>query len=237
VCLEFWEAKAKGGYVMAFIVKATLVQFMGDEERFPCHFGYKIGDSFIYDGAEFHGRVCPGLLGPMVTTLVGIRLAGNNFSRGIPFRYAGLSARDESMKRYDGLGFRPLRNPPEGAQPQHLLGLPSEPPTERGFGWTFVCGDSRTSAFFFCEPVDIAARGYDTPFYRRSMAMLEKIKKQPGITIAQILEKFTEWERNEIYPPLTDLVAECLLDEMVMVNYLEVHDQKYYPLERALEKE
>jgi hypothetical protein len=69
------------------------------------------------------------------------------------------------------------------------------------------------------------------------MAMLEKIKKQPGITIAQILEKFTEWERNEIYPPLTDLVAECLLDEMVMVNYLEVHDQKYYPLERALEKE
>lgn len=42
---------------MAFVVRARLVAFMGDEERFPCHFLYKIGDEFIYDGEEFHGRV------------------------------------------------------------------------------------------------------------------------------------------------------------------------------------
>ncbi len=46
---------------MAFKIKATLVEFMGDEKSFPCHFCYKIGDSFIYDGEEFQGRVCPGI--------------------------------------------------------------------------------------------------------------------------------------------------------------------------------
>jgi len=220
--------------IMAFVVRATLVAFMGDEARFPCHFLYKIGDQFIYDGEEFKGRVCPGVIGPMITTIAGIRSAGNRYSDGIAFRYAGLSARDESMKQYDGLGFRPLKEPPAGALPQHIVGLPPKPPEVRGTGWTFVCGDSRTSALFVAEPIDIASRGFDTPYYRRSMAMLEKIKAEPGITKDQILQKFSEWERNEIHPPLTSLVAECLLDEMAMVKYIELRDGKYYPLERAL---
>ena len=54
---------------MAFKIRATLVEFMGDEKRFPCHFCYTIGDSFTYDGEEFHGRVCPGVLGPMTPFL------------------------------------------------------------------------------------------------------------------------------------------------------------------------
>ncbi len=219
---------------MAFVVRARLVAFMGDEERFPCHFLYKIGDEFIYDGEEFHGRVCPGVLGPMTPVLVAMRAAGNKYSEGITFRYTGLSAKDESMKQYDGLGFRPLKELPVGAQPQHLIGLPPKPPEVRGTGWTFVCGDARTAAWFVVEPIDIAARGFDTPYYRRSMAMLGKIKAEPGITKDQILQKFSEWERNEIYPPLTPLVAECLLDEMAHVKYIEVRDGKYYPLERTL---
>ena len=82
---------------MAFKIKATLVEFMGDEKRFPCHFCYKIGDSFTYDGEEFHGRVCPGVLGPMTPVMVGMRIAGNTYAQGVAFRYSGLSARDESM--------------------------------------------------------------------------------------------------------------------------------------------
>ncbi len=220
---------------MAFKVKATLVEFMGDEKRFPCHFGYKIGDSFIYDGEEFLGRICPGLLGPMTPVLAAIRTAGNSFSAGIPFRYSGLSAKDESMKQYDGLGFRPLKEVPEGAQPQHLKGLPVTPPETRQGGWTFVCGDARTSAFFFVEAIDIASKGYDVPYYRRSMALLEKIKAQPGLTRDEIIGKFNEWERNEIYPPLNPMLVECLLDEMAQVHYLEKRDGKYYPLDRAFQ--
>jgi uncharacterized repeat protein (TIGR04076 family) len=218
---------------MAFKVKATLVEFMGDESRFPCHFGYKIGDSFIYDGEEFKGRVCPGLLGPMTPVLVGIRSAGDNLSQGIAFRYSGLSAKDESMKQYDGLGFRPLKEIPDGAQPQHARGLPATPPATKQRGWTFVCGDARTSAFFYAEPIDIASRGYDLPYYKRSMVMLEKIKAEPGLTRDQIIGKFSDWERDEIYPPLNPMLVECLLDEMAQVKYLEKRDGKYYPLDRA----
>jgi uncharacterized repeat protein (TIGR04076 family) len=209
---------------MAFKLKATLIEFMGDEDRFPCHFLYKKGDSFIYDGEEFHGRICPGIMGPMAPVLVAMRTAGPKYSENIAFRYTGLSARDESMAKYDGLGFRPLKEPPQGCQPQHLKGLPPKPPEKkiRG-GWTFACGDARTS------------RGYDLPYYKRSMAMLDKIKAEPGITLDGILSKFTEWELNEIYPPLTKVVAECLLDEMELVNYLEKRDGRYYPLARAME--
>jgi hypothetical protein len=66
------------------------------------------------------------------------------------------------------------------------------------------------------------------------MAMLEKIKAEPGITRDEIIQRFTEWERNEIYPPLNPMLVECLLDEMAQVNYIEKRDGKYYPLERAL---
>jgi uncharacterized repeat protein (TIGR04076 family) len=218
---------------MAFKIKATLVEFMGDEKRFPCHFCYQIGDSFTYDGEEFHGRVCPGILGPMTPVLIGIRTAGNNFSQGIPFRYSGLSARDESMKQYDGLGFRPLKEVPEDARPQHVKGLPATPPKAKQGGWTFVCGDARTSAFFVVEPTDIASRGYDTPYYRRSVTLLEKIKAEPGLTRDGLIGKFTDFERDEIYPPLNPMLVECLLDEMAQVNYLEKRDGRYYPLERA----
>ena len=48
-----------------FKVRCKLVMFEGDEQMFPCHFNYKIGDEFYYDGVSFTGRVCPGLLAPM----------------------------------------------------------------------------------------------------------------------------------------------------------------------------
>ena len=48
---------------IAFQMKAALIDFLGDEERFPYHFLYKRGDFFVYDGEEFQGGVCAGLLG------------------------------------------------------------------------------------------------------------------------------------------------------------------------------
>ena len=47
---------------MPFKVRCKLVSFVGDPDRFPCHFDYKIGDGFTYDGEKFDGRVCNGLL-------------------------------------------------------------------------------------------------------------------------------------------------------------------------------
>ena len=54
---------------MPFKVRAKLVAFLGDEEKYPCHFAYKLGDEIIWDGEKFTGRICPYLL-PEVSTKV-----------------------------------------------------------------------------------------------------------------------------------------------------------------------
>ena len=40
-----------------FKVKATVVGFLGDTKRYPCHFNHKIGDEVIWDGEKFIGRL------------------------------------------------------------------------------------------------------------------------------------------------------------------------------------
>ncbi len=47
---------------MPFKVRFRLTAFMGNEKEYPCHFGYKIGDEFVYDGERFIGRVCLSLI-------------------------------------------------------------------------------------------------------------------------------------------------------------------------------
>ncbi len=59
-----------------FKVKCTLVSFEGDEQKYPCHFNYKIGDEFDYDGVNFRGRICPGLLASMMPVVHGVFLLG-----------------------------------------------------------------------------------------------------------------------------------------------------------------
>ena len=54
---------------MPFKVRFRLIAFMGDEEKYPCCFGYKIGDEIIYDGEEFTGRICLSLLPNMALRL------------------------------------------------------------------------------------------------------------------------------------------------------------------------
>jgi hypothetical protein len=49
--------------------------------------------------------------------------------------------------------------------------------------------------------------------YNRAMSILEKIKKQPGMTVDEILSKFTKFEREEIYPPIYDINVSLMLNE------------------------
>lgn len=212
---------------MPFKVKCTLIAFMGDEDTFPCHFGYKVGDEFIYDGEKFIGKICPGLLSSMIPVIAPIHYGGNKYAERILFRYAGLSKRDPNMKKYDGQGFAPVNEPPKGFE-KHFKVQHLKPETERQKGWTFVCGDSRTSALFLAEPFDLAEGGFHTPFYRREMGIFEKIQTEPGISTDEILDRFSEWEREEIFPPLTPLMLELMLDELEHVNYIEIRDGKAY---------
>lgn len=215
---------------MPFKVKCTLVSFTGDPENFPCHFNYELGDSFSYDGERFEGRICNGLLKNMAPVIWNTVFYGQGDYDRMIYLYSGLSERDPEMKKYDGVGYRPLKKAPESVDPKYLTGIPAIPPEnlikrQRGF----TCDDTRTGARFICEPVDLASGGDMLTYYNRAMGILEKVKEQPGITVNGILQKFTEYEREEVYPPIYDLNVSLMLDEMAAVGYVDLIDGKAYP--------
>jgi uncharacterized repeat protein (TIGR04076 family) len=198
-----------------FKVRCKLISFEANESEYPCHFNYKIGDEFYYDGVNFTGRVCPGLLASMMPVVLGVYLLGNKYFENVMYRYRSHDAHDPEMAKYDGAGFRPL-------------GAPFLTDT-KARGGHFVCGDTRTLAHFSCEAVDLSDSDYAQPFYRREITILEKIEKEPGIAKEKILGKFTEFERDKISPPLTTALLDVLLDALADVAYIEVRDGKAYP--------
>lgn len=215
---------------MPFKVRCKLVAFLGDVDSFPCHFDYKIGDEFTYDGGKFEGRICNGLLKNMVSVIWDTLFYGRGDDNRLIFLYSGLSAKDPSMKEYDGIGFRPLKKAPEGANENFLRNISAEPPKSLiKRTRSFICDDRRTAASFICEPIGLADGGDMITYYRREMSILEKIKKEPGMTTDEILNKYTRWEREEVYPPLYPLNVSLMLGELATVDYIELRDGKAYP--------
>lgn len=211
-----------------FKVRCRLIAFEGDEAKYPCHFNYKIGDEFYYDGVHFTGRVCPGLLASMMPVVHGIYLMGNKYCENVMFRYRGLDARDPAMAKYDGVGFRPLKRLEGDAAEKVPEELRAETRTGRAKGGHFVCGDTKILAHFACEAVDLSDSDYAQPFYRREMAILQKIEKEPGIKTDEILGRFTDFERDEISPPLTPVLLEVLLEALADMDYIEIRDGGAY---------
>jgi hypothetical protein len=134
------------------------------------------------------------------------------------------------MKAHDGIGFRPLKASPEGADPRHLASISAElPKTLIRRPRRFICDDTRTGACFECKPIALAGGGDMLTHYNRAMGLLAKIKAKPGMTISEILDSYTPWERDEIYPPLYPVNVGLLLDEMATVDYIELRDGRAYP--------
>jgi len=211
-----------------FKVRCKLISFEGDEAKFPCHFNYKIGDEFYYDGVYFTGKICPGLFASMMPVIHGVYLLGNKYSENIMYRYRGLDVRDPSMVKYDGAGFRPLKTPKESSPATMRKGVLYNPKTGKAKGGHFLCADDRILAHFTCEAVDLSDSEYAMPFYRRAISILEKIEAEPGIKTTEILNRFTEFERDEIGPPLTPVFLEVMLDALTDMDYIEIRDGKTY---------
>ena len=218
---------------MPFKVRGKLIGFMNDVDRFPCHFDYEIGEEFTYDGERIEGRICPGVLLTMVPTVWQTFFSGKRAYERIIFKYSGLSAKDLSMKEYDGIGFRSLKEAPEGSGGKSGIVVTPERPTGLKGGGTFACADCRTSAYFSVEPIDLASGGYTLPYYKREMSIFDKVRSHPGITVAEILGAFTDFERDEIYPPLYTVNVQLMLDELEEVGYVELRDGKAYPGSKA----
>ena len=207
-------------------VRCKLVKFEGDAQNFPCHFDYKIGDEIYYDGLQFTGKICPHIILAMMPVVYGVHTLGHNYSKNMPFRYRGMDMRDPEMAKYDGVGWRPRKQIAESDLNKQTTVFPLASRTEKARGSHFLCPDSRTIAHFSVEPVDLSDSEFCAPYYRRAIALLEKIEAEPGLKTNEILGKFTEFEREEISPPLTPVLVEVLLEALADMDYIKITEGK-----------
>lgn len=225
---------------MPFKVRAKIVAFLGDEEKYPCHFAYKVGDEIIWDGEKFVGRICPYILPELATKVLWLFAAGPRYkeiSYYFPFWYASPSIKDPSRKKYDGIGFKPVlksQEPYPGIPPGAFQWPPS---TERLFEKvTLVCPDTRTAVLFRLEAFELADRGDAMTYFRRQMVLLDRILRRRAIEIDKILGEFTEEEKYEIYPPLSPILVKVLLEELILLNYVKMKNGRVYVTEKGKKK-
>jgi uncharacterized repeat protein (TIGR04076 family) len=217
-----------------FKVKATVIKIAGDESIFPCHFGYNIGDEIIFDGEKCIGRVCPSLWASLGQKIEALHSAGPRYINPgyfYPFWYSAPNIRDVSMKKYDGLGYKPtgkICDLPKyhmgNLKPKDMSAIPPLEERTVAKDVTIMCPDVRTAVILKLEAFDLSEKGFDILYFRREMTILSKILARPGIKIDSILNEYSKFEKEEIYPPLHKLVIHILVEELELIGYVEIKD-------------
>jgi uncharacterized repeat protein (TIGR04076 family) len=222
---------------MPFKVKATVVAYMGDVAKYPCHFQHKLGDEFIYDGERFLGRLCPSIASAVLPQMMAMHAAGprqvSTPAHYYPFWYAPVSVDAPELKRYDGLGYRNVLtagaaagDPVNRLMPPNSFQWPPHDTRDVAKSPAVMCPDLRTAVVMQLEAFDLSDRGYDVPFFRRQMMILHKVMPKPGLPRGQILAEFTPQERLEVYPALSQVLIDSLCEELELIGYLQVDDGK-----------
>jgi uncharacterized repeat protein (TIGR04076 family) len=219
-----------------FKVKATVVGFLGDTKRYPCHFNHKIGDEVIWDGEKFIGRLCGSVWPALIPKVNALWSAGPRYidpAYYYPFWYASLSVSDPSQKKYDGIGFKSVLKtivePPyhlAHLQPPEAFRWPPHPEKTIAKDIMLICPDTRTSMVMKLEAFDLSDKGYDIPYFRRQMAILSKVSQKPGINVNKILNEFSKKQIEEIYPPLSPILIQCLVEELELLGFLKIQNGK-----------
>ncbi len=213
-----------------FQVRATVVGFLGDLSVYPCHFGSQVGDQVVFDGAELHGRFCPAVWAVVVPKMMTMHAAGPRYvepASYYPFWYAANSVVDPGCAPRDGQG---LRNVLESIEPPPFDMARLQPPG--AFRWppsdkpgiaaapTIICPDSRSSMVLALEAFDLSEKGFDTPYFRRQMAILAKLARSGPVQAEAIIGLFTRQEAEEIYPPLSPVMVAMLVEELQLLDYV-----------------
>lgn len=219
-------------------VKATVVDFLGDPEKYPCHFSYKIGDEIIFDGEKCIGRVCRDLWPMLIPKAVALMVAGPKYRDPLyyaPWWYSPRSVLDNEMKKYDGIGFKVVKEPvSEPPHPFSKLLPPNSfqfpPPKERTVlkDVGVLCPDFRTGVVLKLEAFDIADLGDAIPYFRKQMLMLDIVRRHPGIEVDRIRDEFPKKQIEEVYPLAVPLMLSGLIGELELVGHLEIRDGKAY---------
>jgi uncharacterized repeat protein (TIGR04076 family) len=222
-----------------FKVKATVVGFDRDEKKYPCHFRYSVGEEIIYDGETVFGRICPAIFPKLAEIFKGLQSSGGRHQEGenpgsyYPFWHSPLSLYDPSFKKYDGIGFKPtLERPDEGYKyipDETLFDIPPDGKYNLGKGtskrtFELVCPDTHTLARFKIEAFDLSDKGDGLPYFRRTMSILHKVKLKSGIPMEQIINEFSEHDRDHIYPTLGQNMIAVFVGELELMGYVEVKE-------------
>ena len=71
---------------------------------------------------------------------------------------------------------------------------------------------------------DLVDYGDGLPYTRRSLSILNKISKKPGIAINKIIDEFDDAERDDIYPTLGQNLIWTLVGELAILDYIKLED-------------
>ncbi len=221
-----------------FKVKATVLGFNEDEKRHPCHFQYKIGDTVIWDGEKFSGRICPSIMVPFVQKVSALYNSGGRHHEGevpnsyTPFLHSPYSVYDPAYKKYDGVGFRPTLERPEQNYKfipdvtlfDNIPGLKltGGPGTGVRKKEILVCGDSHTRMKMELEAFDLVDYGDGLPYTRRALGLLNKIANKTTLPVNKIIDEYDDHDRVEIYPTLGQNVIWCLVGELTVLDYVKL---------------
>jgi len=222
---------------MSFKVKATVVAFLGDTHKYPCHFQHQVGDEFIYDGEKFIGRICPSMSPYIIPQMMAVHAAGpRHISRPAyyyPFWYAPLSVDAPELKKFDGLGFKNVLDaetdpddPIARLVPKNAFKWPPHDQRDVSKSPSVICPDIRSAMLMKIEVMDLSENGYDTPYFRREMMILGKVLDNPGIKVNKIIKQFSKQEIEDIYPALNPVLMEALREELELMGYLKVEDNR-----------
>lgn len=219
-----------------FKVRATVIDVLGDESKYPCHFNYKIGDEIIWTGAEYKGRICPAILTPLSQKVQNLYTAGPRYIEPgyyHPFWYAPVSTYDPSLKKYDGIGFRPVLKTIEDdkygmskLRPANSFKWPPHPERTVSKAVTLTCPDLRTAVLLKLEAFDLADDGDSVTYFRRDMCILDRVLPKPGIAVKDIINEFTREEIEDIYPSLSQMLINCLIEDLEIMGYLKIEQGK-----------
>lgn len=217
-----------------FQVRATVVGFMGNMDLYPCHMKHRVGDEVIFDGECYHGRLCPDVWPLIAPKVAALHQAGPQYVESLSFYphwYCSPSVPDPAEEKNDGLGFKNVLK--THVPPKHDMALLRPvgsfdwPPHEEGGiarQMNVVCPDSRSSMVVRLEAFDLSEKGFDTPYFRRQMAILAKLQKNGAVESEKLLDTFTKREIEEIYPPLSKIMVRMLADELEVLGYIETAD-------------
>ena len=68
------------------------------------------------------------------------------------------------------------------------------------------------------------------------MLILDKLIKKPGIKVDELLGEFSQKQIEGIYPALSQVMLEALLEELELMGYLEYKGAKIFTTQKANEK-